>query len=166
MPERLIRFGAWLGLLLLTSCSTLPPPRPYFEEDSKARYYLTHKDEILRVETDGTVLNVTCLPPSMVKGFSKKAVLEMPCVSGTPKVIGTVRKSGEEWDMKGYDVVPETGTCKSLFAALRNDWLEEKRESCWHRVWEVPAAVVFYPGVAGIALAVITAPIWVPILLF
>jgi len=52
--------------------------------------------------------------------------------------------------------------CKPLFALDRD---EAPRHSCWHRLWEVPAALVAYPVIAGAAIAVITSPIWAPILI-
>ncbi len=56
----------------------------------------------------------------------------------------------------------DTGSCKPFFVKPSRDWGEgAARHSCWHRLWEVPAALV----VAPVALAIVTAPIWVPIVL-
>jgi len=55
----------------------------------------------------------------------------------------------------------DTGSCKPWFVSPEKDWGQgAPRHSCWHRLWEVPAAIV----VAPIAIAIVTAPIWVPIL--
>ena len=161
---REIFLGAVAGLLVLTACSTVGPPRAYFNEDVSARYYSTQSGRILRVDSDGMVLNVTCHPPSLVRGFPRQEFPKPPCEGGLDGVLGKTRKIGEDWDMTSYDIAPETGTCKSLFPFFRNEWLEDKRHSCWHRVWEVPAAVVFYPSFAIVVIGVITSPIWVPLL--
>jgi hypothetical protein len=56
----------------------------------------------------------------------------------------------------------DTGSCKPFFVKPSRDWGEgAARHSCWHRLWEVPAALVVVP----VALAVVTSPVWVPILL-
>ena len=156
---------ACLLLLVLTACSTPGPPRTYVDEDASARYYATQTGKILRVDSDGTVLNVTCHPPSLVKDFRRQDLPKLYC-EGRDGILGTTTKIGDDWDMTGYDVAPETGTCKSLFSWVQNEWLENKRHSCWHRVWEVPAAVVLYPSIAVIVIGAITSPIWVPLLLW
>jgi hypothetical protein len=54
----------------------------------------------------------------------------------------------------------DTGNCKPWFVSPARDWGEgAPRHSCWNRLWEVPAAIV----VAPVAIAIVTAPIWVPI---
>jgi len=56
----------------------------------------------------------------------------------------------------------DTGNCKPWFVAPSKDWGEgAPKHSCWNRFWEVPTAIVVVP----IALAVLTAPVWVPIIL-
>lgn len=56
----------------------------------------------------------------------------------------------------------DTGSCKPFFVSPSRDWGEgAPRHSCWNRLWEVPTALV----VAPIALGVVTAPVWVPIVL-
>jgi hypothetical protein len=56
----------------------------------------------------------------------------------------------------------DTGNCKPWFVAPSRDWGDgAPRHSCWNRFWEVPTAIVVVP----IALAILTAPIWAPILL-
>jgi hypothetical protein len=58
----------------------------------------------------------------------------------------------------------DAGGCRPFF---RDDSLKiwdaapEERHSCWNRLWEVPAAILVVP----VALAVVAAPIWVPIVL-
>jgi len=55
---------------------------------------------------------------------------------------------------------PDTGSCRPFFIAPSLDWgAGAPKHSCWHRLWEVPVALVAVP----VALAVLTAPIWVPI---
>jgi len=56
----------------------------------------------------------------------------------------------------------DTGSCRPFFISPSKDWGEgAPRHSCWNRLWEVPAALVAVP----VALAVLTAPVWVSILL-
>jgi hypothetical protein len=59
----------------------------------------------------------------------------------------------------------EADSCKPLLRYLDLDPEENKRHSCWHRVWEVPAALVAYPAATAVLLGVVTAPVWVPLLL-
>ncbi|MBI5247785.1 MAG: hypothetical protein HY923_11460 [Elusimicrobia bacterium] len=55
---------------------------------------------------------------------------------------------------------PDTGSCRPFFIAPSLDWGSgAPKHSCWHRLWEVPAALVAVP----VALAIITAPVWLPI---
>lgn len=55
----------------------------------------------------------------------------------------------------------DTGSCKPWFVSPARDWGEgAPKHSCWNRLWEVPAALV----VAPIAIAIVTAPVWAPIL--
>lgn len=149
----------------LTACSTPGIPRPYFDEDAYGRYYTTDAGRILRVERDGTVLDVTCLPREFAKGTSRKDLPATLCGGDSIQVLGKVKKIGEEWDMSAYRIAPETGTCKPMLPFLIKDWQEDKRHSCWNRLWEVPTAVVVYPTVAVVFVGVVTAPIWVPLLL-
>lgn len=56
----------------------------------------------------------------------------------------------------------DTGNCKPWFVAPSRDWGEgAPKHSCWNRFWEVPTAIVVVP----IALAILTSPIWAPIIL-
>ena len=56
----------------------------------------------------------------------------------------------------------DTGSCKPWFVAPFRDWGEgAPKHSCWNLLWEVPTAIVTVP----IALAVMTAPVWGPIVL-
>ena len=53
-----------------------------------------------------------------------------------------------------------TGSCRPFFIVPSLDWgTGAPNHSCWNRLWEVPAALVAVP----VALAIITAPVWVPI---
>jgi hypothetical protein len=150
---------------ILGACSTPGAPRLYFNEDPYARYYTTDSGQVLRVEQDGTVLDVTCLPPEFAKGTSRKDLPHTLCGGEKIQVLGKVKKVGGEWDMSTYAIAPETGTCKPLLPFLTKDWQEDKRHSCWNRLWEVPTAVVVYPTAAVIFVGVVTAPVWVPLLL-
>ena len=56
----------------------------------------------------------------------------------------------------------DTGACKPWFVSPMRDWGEgAPKHSCWNLLWEVPTAIVVVP----VALAVITAPVWLPIVL-
>lgn len=56
----------------------------------------------------------------------------------------------------------DTGSCKPWFVSPSRDWGEgAPKHSCWNLLWEVPVALVAVP----VVLAIITAPIWVPIVL-
>ena len=118
------------------------------------------------MEGDGTVIDVTCAKPAFVKGMTRRQVLDLTCQEGRVMEVGkTSKMEGREWNLAGYDIAPETGTCKSLFAPFRDEWLEPKRYSCWNRLWEVPAAAVVYASIGGVAIGLITSPIWIPLLL-
>ena len=55
-----------------------------------------------------------------------------------------------------------TGSCKPWFVSPSRDWGEgAPKHSCWNLLWEVPVALVAVP----VALAIITAPVWGPIVL-
>lgn len=56
----------------------------------------------------------------------------------------------------------DTGACKPWFVSPSRDWGEgAPKHSCWNRFWEVPTAIVVVP----LALAFLTAPVWVPVIL-
>lgn len=56
----------------------------------------------------------------------------------------------------------DTGNCKPWFVSPSRDWGEgAPKHSCWNRLWEVPTAIVVVP----VALAFLTAPVWVPVIL-
>lgn len=59
--------------------------------------------------------------------------------------------------------VERAAGCRPVFTLEERDLAP--RRSCWHRAWEVPAAIVVYPAAAAIGLAIILSPIWAPILL-
>jgi len=157
--------GLIVLVLQLSACASPGPPRAYFDEDVYARYYATKQDHVLRVERDGSVLDVTCMPPAMVKGHDPKSVATALCADGRIERMGHAARGAEGWDMSAYGIAPETGTCRSLFAPFRREWFEGKRHSCWNRLWEVPAAVIVYPAIVGVAVGVVTAPVWVPLIL-
>ncbi len=56
----------------------------------------------------------------------------------------------------------DTGSCRPWFVRPDKDWGEgAPKHSCWNLAWEIPAAIVTVP----LALALITSPVWVPIVL-
>lgn len=159
---------------LLTGCATSGASKKYFLEDSYARYYTTGFDKVLRVEADGTVLDVTCLPLDASKlNMPRQSLPKGLCPLGKIPELGKVQKVGKDWDMSAYVIEPESGNCKPLPLLGPssqifniNDWDESNsaRRSCWNRLWEVPTAIVLYPTLVGIFLGIVTSPIWVPIL--
>ena len=88
------------------------------------------------------------------------------CGGAALPVVGRAKRIGDDWDMSAYAVAPETGGCKPLFGALTMDEHEnERRRSCWNRLWEVPTAIVVVPVTIGVIVGLATAPIWGPLLL-
>lgn len=67
---------------------------------------------------------------------------------------------------------PEEEGCRPLMDPLVHSfdfarWEEkglQRRHSCWHRLWEVPTAIVVYPVLAGAFIGLVTAPVWAPLL--
>lgn len=54
----------------------------------------------------------------------------------------------------------DTGSCKPWFVSPSKDWGDgAPKHSCWNLVWEIPTAIVVVP----VALAIMTAPVWAPI---
>ena len=154
---------AALLLSLLSACATPGAPRAHFREDAHARYYATETGRTLRVEKDGTVLDVTCLPADLVAGRSRGELPQVLCPGGKIPVLGQAALAGQDWDMSAYPVAAETGRCRPLLTLDRETYV--RRRSCWNRLWEVPAALVVYPAGAAIIIGVGTAAIWVPLLL-
>lgn len=88
------------------------------------------------------------------------------CGGRAVPVLGRAERAGEDWDMAPYGIEPETGRCKPLFGGVTMDSREnERRRSCWNRLWEVPTAIVVVPIAVGVIVAGATAPIWVPLVL-
>jgi len=161
---RLAQAAALLGVL--AACAAPGAPRSYFFQDSYARYYADGSGRTLRVESDGAILDVTCVPLEIANGRSRDELPAAFCDGGAIAVVGRAARSGDDWDMSAYGVKPETGRCKPLFgAAAMNPRDDERRRSCWNRLWEVPAAVAMAPIAAGVLVGAATAPIWLPILL-
>lgn len=68
-------------------------------------------------------------------------------------------------DRRDDDTALETEGCRPLFPnPATNTWKAAERHSCWHRLWEVPIAIVVYPIVVVVVLGAATAPIWAPAL--
>lgn len=56
----------------------------------------------------------------------------------------------------------DTGSCRPWFVSPDRDWGDgAAKHSCWNLAWEIPAALVAVP----LALAIVTAPVWVPVVL-
>jgi hypothetical protein len=153
-------------LSLLCACATPCAPRSYFYQDSQARYYADGAGRTLRVERDGTILDISCVPLEVADGRPRSEIPLTFCGGTSLPVVGRAARMGDDWDMSAYGVLPETGRCKPLFGAVTMDAREnERRRSCWNRLWEVPTAVVAVPITIGIIIGVATAPIWGPIVL-
>ncbi len=165
--DRVTRTTCWClaAMLVLNGCGTAVQPRLHFDEDQHGKYYETREGKILRIEQDGTVLDMTCAEPTLARGFPREDVLKLPCPTGQVSVVGRARAVGRDWDLTAYRIEPESGTCTSLFSPLSDSWTAEKRHSCAHRLWEVPAAAVAYPTIAVVVVGIATAPIWLPVLI-
>ena len=150
---------------LLGACATPGPARPYFLEDSFARYYTSDTGRTLRVERDGTVLDITCLPVEMAQNKPFTSLPRQLCAGSEIPVLGKARKLDQDWDLSEFDVEAPSGRCRPLFRTPNYDEREAgPRRSCWHRLWEVPAALIVYPVAVVVVLGIATAPIWVPVI--
>ena len=158
-------------LSLFSGCATSGASKKHFLEDSYARYYNGASGKVLRVEADGTVLDITCLPIEFCQDRPRQNLPESLCSRGNIRELGKVQKVGDEWDMAAYLTESESGACRPLMNPLLYafdadwEWKSSRLHSCWHRVWEVPTAVVVYPVVAGFLVGLITSPVWGPMLL-
>lgn len=169
-PERGGAGGAAALLCLLaialSSCATPGEPRTRLREDEFARYYAASDGRTLRVERDGTVLDISCLPLELAEGKPLKDLPQALCPDGKIPVLGRAEKTGPDWDLSAYPIAAETGRCRPLFRLPEWDREEDaRRHSCWNRLWEVPAALVAYPLGAAIIIGTGSAPVWVPLLL-
>jgi len=158
--------AAGAGLLgLLCACASPGPARSYFLEDSYARYYAAGSGRTLRVERDGTVLDVTCLPVELAQDKPRDALPRALCANSEIPVLGRARKDGTDWELSGFDVERPTGRCRPLFRAPTLDERESgPLRSCWNRLWEVPTALVVYPVAVAVLIGVAAAPVWVPLI--
>lgn len=57
--------------------------------------------------------------------------------------------------------VSQAEGCEPLLKTGLEDRPPERR-SCWHRLWEVPAAIVIYPVAIAVVVGLSTAPLWLP----
>ena len=128
--------------LFLSGCATHSSPRSYGDRDGYARYYDTQSGQLLRVDRDGNVFDVTCAgrnaPGKPID------VLQRYCTRGRVEFIGKLNRIGDDWDLSRYDIALETGTCEPL-VPLFSGGLQKKRRSCWHRLWEVPTLALLMP---------------------
>lgn len=143
---RTIVILAGFGLLILSSgCATSDSSRDYFHEDAAGRYYETKTGRILRVEPNGTVYDITCPIDWRARGDDSKLLLPRPIVGQLPPCpkgwlvqLGQVRKLDGEWDMSGYNVASESGSCSAILFPQRG------RVSCWNRAWEIPVIILTF----------------------
>lgn len=120
----------------------------------------------MRVERDGTILDVSCVPLEVANDRPRAEIPTTFCGGNALPVVGRAALAGEDWDMSPYGVLPETGRCKPLFGGVTMDPREnERRRSCWNRLWEVPTAIVIVPIAVGVVVGAATAPIWAPLIL-
>ncbi|GMV49391.1 hypothetical protein FBQ96_13250 [Nitrospirales bacterium NOB] len=132
------------GLILLVlgnGCASEKRPGDFFHEDQTGQYYATKTGRVLHVDPNGTVYDITCveatvagspvLPPRPLTGEYSH------CPQGWLVRLGQVPKLDGEWDMRGYNVAAETGTCEPLLSLSKRG-----RFSCWNRMWEVPVLIL------------------------
>lgn len=90
-----------------------------------------------------------------------------PLVCAVLLLLGACASGGRKADSTdGLSLNAAEGSprlCKPLLPGP--DWEERPPHACSNRVWEVPAAIVVYPLLIGVGLAIVGAPIWVPLLL-
>ena len=159
-------------LSLLSGCATSSAAKKHFLEDSYARYYTGESGKVLRVEADGTVLDVTCLPINSLRDIPRQNLPKGLCSRGDIHELGKAQKVGDEWDMKAYMTGLEGGGCWPLMAplldAIDTDWARKSNRlhSCWNRVWEVPASIVLYPVMAGFPFGPVSFPVGEPFVLY
>jgi len=104
-----------LSLLFLTGCTM--GTLYYHEQSDGTRYYQTRAGQLVVVDKDGLV--------TQAPGLKSRAY------------ISHVQKKGDDWDLSAYDVVAPSGRCLEL--------LNMRPESCFNRIWEVPATVLMAP---------------------
>ena len=92
-----------------------------------------------------------------------RAALLMLVLLGACASTDTERENFLEGDRpRSVSSKSDTGACKPWFVSPSRDWGDgAPKHSCWNRMWEVPCALI----VAPIAIAIVTIPIWVPIIL-
>jgi hypothetical protein len=108
----------WTGLvccLLVIAGCASSGPLYYKETDDGARYYVTTMGALLVVDKEGYLAEA----PVMYGGFQK------------------VPRKGDDWDLSAMDVAVPPGHCMEL--------LSRRPESCWNRIWELPALVLMSP---------------------
>ena len=68
----------------------------------------------------------------------------------TLSILGTTtwKSDRADWDMAGYEIVPETGACKpyALSVTAAAFWTPYdpffKKRACWNTLWDVPASIL------------------------
>jgi len=158
--------SAACAVLTLGACAERAAT-PSFFEDRYARYYTVEPGRILRVEADGTILDITCVGVDAAARRSREDLPARLCAHGTIPVVGRARAAGGGWDIPEAAPGPEPSggaDCRPLFGAVGLDSrTSPENESCWNRFWEIPAAVVLAPVVVVGVLGIATAPIWAPL---
>src|SRR5574340_1167027 len=146
MVRELVIFVGLSLLLLGSGCATPDiSPKAYFHEDGSGRYYETITGRILRVEPNGIVYDITCPIDWRSRWDDSKLLLPRPIVGQLPPCpkgwlvqLGQVSKLNGDWDMTGYNVASESGTCDALLFPQRG------HVSCWNRVWEIPVIILTF----------------------
>ncbi len=92
-------------------------PLYYHERSDGTRYYQTVTEQIVVVDKDGWVVEA----PVMYGGAYRTKL----------------QKKGDDWDLRGYDVVEPPGHCQEL--------LRRYPESCFNRIWEPVALILMAP---------------------
>ena len=144
-------------VFLLSGCSTPGPLRQYGHEDAYGRYYDAKDGRLLRVESDGSVYDISCVGAWSAVGTPLE---KLKCKDGNVELIGKVSRNSarDDWDTTGYEIAPESGTCEPLMPIYSFGGLKFKRRSCWNRLWEVPTTVALIPVLIVVFVIYVVTP--------
>ncbi|MEO8327372.1 MAG: hypothetical protein ABI618_16085 [Nitrospirota bacterium] len=127
--------------ILFQGC-VVTKPFQYEEGPDGNRYYRTTEGDTLRVDREGRVY-----------GYPGNKRFE-------PGEHGTASKVKDEWDMAKFGVKEHATGCKVIFIPFfSSEKAHGDIESCWNRVWEVPAIIVATPFLLVGALALMVVEI-------